>query len=342
MTVTFRPAQRVGIWTLLGFAGGTGSGKTYSAMRVAKGLSGGERFAVIDTEAGRALHYADDFDFDHALLEPPFRPDAYGAAIDAAAGAGYKVIVVDSFSHEHAGDGGLLDWHEEELQRLAGDDWKKREAMKMSAWIRPKTEHKKLVSRLLQVKAHLIICLRAEEKVEIVKDDKGKTVVRPKQSLVGADGWVPIAERNLPFELTVSFLLTAAQPGVPKPIKLPERCKSFFPLDRPVSEDSGSQLRAWAAGSSGTAASGDSGVGQAVDVAAPRTADAEPDEIPSPRTQLLALYPPGPERDAVADYIDGHARTYPDTHDGWLSDQLEKKRAEGQQERFPIPEAARS
>jgi hypothetical protein len=130
---------------------------------------------------------------------------------------------------------------------MAGDDARKQESMKMASWIKPKMEHKKLVTRLLQINAHVILCFRAEEKIEIVKEN-GKTVVRPKQSLVGLDGWVPVAEKNLPYEMTLSVLLTADQPGVPKPIKLPEQFRSMVPLDKPLSEDVGAQLAQWAAG----------------------------------------------------------------------------------------------
>ena len=37
-------------------------------MRLASGIAQGKRFAVIDTEAGRAKHYADQFQFDHGDL----------------------------------------------------------------------------------------------------------------------------------------------------------------------------------------------------------------------------------------------------------------------------------
>ena len=67
--------------------GGTGSGKTYTAMRLASGIAGDKPFVVIDTEAGRAKHYADSFKFDHGDLKAPFRPDAYADAIKAADGA---------------------------------------------------------------------------------------------------------------------------------------------------------------------------------------------------------------------------------------------------------------
>lgn len=248
MTFSFRPAVRENVGLLIGLAGGTGSGKTYTAMRLATGIAQGKPFAVIDTEAGRAKHYADQFKFDHGDLAPPFRPDAYAEAIKAADAAGYPVIVVDSMSHVWAGDGGVLDWQEEELTRMAGTDYGKREACKMAAWIKPKVSHKHMVAKLLQVRAHLILCFRAEQKVEMVKDDRGKWQIVPKASPTGLDGWLPISEKNLPFELTASFLLTADAPGIPKPIKLQEQHRALFPLDAPISEESGERIAQWAAG----------------------------------------------------------------------------------------------
>ena len=247
MSFSFRPAVRenVGLW--INLIGGTGSGKTFTAMRLASGIAGGKQFAVIDTENRRALHYADQFKFDHAELVPPFRPQAYSDAVVAADKAGYPVIVVDSGSHVWAGDGGILDWQDEEVTRMAGDDWKKREAVKMAAWIKPKMAHKHMVQKLLQVRAHIILCLRAEEKIEMVKVN-GKMEIQKKQSLTGKDGWIPICDKNLPFEATCSFLLLASNPGIPNPIKLQEQHKALFPLNVPITEDSGRKLAQWAAG----------------------------------------------------------------------------------------------
>ena len=82
----FRPAVREEVGLLIGLAGPSGSGKTFSAMRLASGIVGqGKKFAVIDTEARRALHYADRFQFDYMDMKPPFRPEAYTDAIKAAA-----------------------------------------------------------------------------------------------------------------------------------------------------------------------------------------------------------------------------------------------------------------
>lgn len=253
MTVEFVDAVRENIPLLISIAGGTGSGKTFSAMRLAKGLAGGKKFAVVDTENKRALHYAPrageepgpgQFSFAHFQLRAPYHPHAYMDAILSADEKGYPVILVDSFSHEHEGDGGLLDMHAEEHKRLGGKD-----STKMTAWIKPKAAHKDLMQALLQVKAHVILCFRAAEKIEMVKNpETNKTEIRKKESLVGAEGWVPICEKSLPYEMTLSFLCMAANPGVPLPIKLQEQHKPMVPLNQPLSERTGELLAAWSRG----------------------------------------------------------------------------------------------
>lgn len=259
MSISFRPAVRenVGLW--INLIGGTGSGKTFSGFRLAAGISGDKPFAVIDTENRRALHYADKFRFDHAELRAPFTPSAYADAITAADAAGYPVIMLDSGSHVWAGDGGVLDMQEAELDAMvkrakdrhdSRPEWQIRESGKMSAWIKPKGEHRRMVTKMLQTRAHIVLCLRAEEKVEMVKDDKGKTQIVKKQSLTGKDGWIPICDKNLPFEATASFLLLAGEPGIPHPIKLQEQHRALFPLDKPITEESGRLIAQWAAGGS--------------------------------------------------------------------------------------------
>lgn len=243
MDYLFKQAVRGEVGLLIGLVGASGSGKTYSAMRIAAGIVGkGQRFAVIDTEARRALHYADKFAFDHCELSAPFRPANYADAIRAADQAGYKAIVVDSVSHEWAGEGGILDWQEEELTRMAGDDYRKREACKMAAWIKPKMAHKQMVQRLLQSHAHLILCFRAEEKTKMEKDQSGKTQIIP-------IGWQPVCSKEMPYELTVSFLLKDEKPGIGNPIKLQEQHKAIFPTGKLLDESAGQSVAEWAKGS---------------------------------------------------------------------------------------------
>jgi len=73
----FKPAIRENVSLLIALAGASGSGKTYSALRLAKGLAPTGKIAFIDTEARRGLHYADQFDFMHADMRPPFRPENF-------------------------------------------------------------------------------------------------------------------------------------------------------------------------------------------------------------------------------------------------------------------------
>jgi hypothetical protein len=260
MTISFRPGIREAVGTITGLAGASGSGKTMTALLYAAGLAQGRKFAVIDTEARRALHYADHQAlrdaakaaglpddqpvFDHADLGPPFTPDRYREAIEQASQAGYPVIVIDSFSHEYEGDGGIMEWAEQEEANgvRSPGNWKK-----------PKTAHKKLVSRLLQLRAHLVVCMRAEEKMELRQETdertgRKKTVVIPAEQRPLQERWHPICEKRFPYELTASFLLLPGNPGVPVPLKLQDQHKPFFPTDRPISADAGRQMAEWAGG----------------------------------------------------------------------------------------------
>lgn len=316
--ITFRPAKREKVGLLIGLAGASGSGKSFSALRLARGLAGDQPFAAIDTEANRLLHYADRFQpWEHAELGPPFTPARYAEAIAEADKAGYPVIVVDSASHEHAGEGGLLDMFDEDFAKANHAEGKR-----MSCWIRPKMEHKRFVSRMLQVHAHLILCFRAEEKIEIVKEG-GRTVVRPKQSLVGLDGWLPVCEKNLPFELTLSLLLTPDAPGVPKPIKLQDQHRPFLPLDRPISEETGVELAKWAAGD----AAPKPPRGRAKTKDEP---EETPSEAPALTTQLLDLATQLGKRDPTATAIADNRRDHSadaDVHVAWLRAQITRAKA---------------
>src|SRR6266404_6175938 len=144
MSISFGRAVRSNVNLLIGVAGASGSGKTFSALRMASGICEGEPFAVIDTERGRSKHYADQFKFDVAELEQPFSPARYLEAIEAADKAGYGCIVVDSMSHSWAGEGGCMDMQEAELDRMAGKDLEKRERVKLLSWAKPKLEHKRM------------------------------------------------------------------------------------------------------------------------------------------------------------------------------------------------------
>ena len=260
MTFTLRPAVREKIGLLLAIAGPSGSGKTNTAMKVARGIANGTgRIAVIDTEAGRALHYAPKqgekpdgertFDFLHLDFQPPFTPERYVEAIRACEEAGATVIVIDSMSHEWAGEGGCSDMQMAEAERMATDretgnvaEWKI-EAMTAPAWKKPKLRHQRMMARLIQTRSHLIFCLRAQEKIKIVKKANGKgTEIVPV-------GFQPICEKSFMFEMSGSFMLHPERPGAPDygmPHKLNAELQAIFIDGERVGDDAGKRLREWA------------------------------------------------------------------------------------------------
>lgn len=251
MSISFGRAIRTNVNLLIGVAGASGSGKTFSALRMASGISDGAPFAVIDTERGRSKHYADQFTFDVAELDAPFSPARYLEAIESADKAGYPCIVVDSMSHSWAGEGGCMDMQEAEFTRLTKGKEERADAFKLLSWAMPKQEHKRMLYGLLKVRAHVILCFRAEPKVEIKKEN-GKTVIVPKTTLTSADGWVPICEKSLPFELTASALLMPDHPGIPKWIKLSEPHRMMFQDGAKLDENAGRLIAAWAKGAADT------------------------------------------------------------------------------------------
>ena len=234
MTLQYTKARRENTSLLIGMAGASGSGKTYSAMELAAGICDGEAFKVIDTEARRALHYADTFDFEHADLKPPFHPDRYLEAIQDAAKRGFRAAVVDSTSHEWEGEGGILD--------MANSD----KAKTPSNWIRPKQAHKKFVNGILQAGINIIFCLRAQEKIAIVDDPN-----KPGKTMIQQLGWQPICEKRFMYEMTTSFTLAPENPGVVNlglPHKLQDQHRAAFPVGQHIGRAGGRLLGAWARG----------------------------------------------------------------------------------------------
>lgn len=234
MTFTFAPARREQVSLLFALAGASGSGKTYSALRLARGLSQSGKIAFIDTEARRGLHYAGQFEFLHADMRPPFRPERFIEAIRSAEAAGADVVIIDSMSHEYDGEGGIMDW---------ADEIERGGTKSPGNWKVPKGAHKKMMNALLQCRASLIFCLRADEKIRIAKEN-GKTVIEPL-------GWMPICEKRFMYEMTASFTLTPDRPGFPRfdlPHKLQQQHRTMFSEREPIGEDAGKRLLDWSRG----------------------------------------------------------------------------------------------
>jgi ABC-type dipeptide/oligopeptide/nickel transport system ATPase subunit len=242
-------AVRERVPLLVGLMGPSGSGKTYSALRLATGIqtvTGGDIF-VIDTESRRALHYADNFKFKHLQFDKPFGSMDYLHAITQCVSDGAKVIVIDSMSHEHSGPGGYLLTQDDEVERMAGNDWSKRDRVKFAAWIKPAKLRQAMITGILQLNANFIFCFRAKEKIKPVP---GANPVEM--------GFMPIAGEELLFEQTVNCLLLPKSNGIPVwrsdhvgeklMMKLPGHFEKIFTPERQLSEDVGKELAAWAQG----------------------------------------------------------------------------------------------
>lgn len=255
-TVHAEPGARP-LW--VGLMGPSGGGKTFSALKLAKGIQSvvGGRINFIDTESGRGLHYADMFDYDYTPFPPPHGSLDYLAAITHAVKSKVAhIVIVDSFSHEHDGEGGLIDFQEAEMKRLGGDDWQKQERVKMLAWTKPKAARKALLRGMLAfgTEAVFILCFRADEQSKPVKKGDKTEVVQM--------GFMPIAGKPFVYEATVCALLMPGANGVPtwEPEnvgekmmrKLPEQFKRLFEESKgkPLSEEHGRALAEWAKGGS--------------------------------------------------------------------------------------------
>ena len=196
--LNIREAQREGARLVISLAGISGGGKTYTALQLAYGLANfnSRKVGFIDTENRRGSLYAEILKndageiqrFQIGDLDAPFSPKRYTEAILEFQNAGVEVLVLDSGSHEWEGTGGC----EEIAERGA--------VRGMKDWSTSKSEHKKFVNTMLDSNMHIIVCVRAREKVKISKDGSGKTVVE-------SQGMQPICEKNFMFEMTASMLM---------------------------------------------------------------------------------------------------------------------------------------
>ncbi len=232
--------QRSGTHILGAFYGLSGSGKTQSALLTGRGLAGPKgKLVLLDTENGRGRFYAKKIPggYAYAQLKAPFTPERYIQALRQLERAGYDVAVIDSVSHAWEGSGGVLE---------AADATGKQGLLK---WAAPKQRHKSFMQELLQTQMHLMICLRAKEK--IVEQTDPETGKKP---LVSA-GFFPIQEKGFKFEMTFQLFMHDRQiegagpvGGYFVPEKVPGDLLSAFNRKEQVGIACGEALAKWIAG----------------------------------------------------------------------------------------------
>ncbi|OXE37459.1 MAG: hypothetical protein CGW95_01535 [Phenylobacterium zucineum] len=226
--IQIRKAQREGARMVIGLAGQSGSGKTFSAIQLAYGLAGGvgEKVGFLDTENRRGSLYADTVSDPFLIgdLYAPFSPQRYIDAILEFQKAGVEVLVIDSVSHEWEGTGGC-----EEIASASTN--------KVIGWANAKAQHKRFMNTLLQCDMHIIACIRAREKVDF-SDPKNP---RPL-------GVQPICEKNFMFEMTASLMMWDNGRGQDV-MKCPADLVPILGRGKGyITQDDGKALREWIAG----------------------------------------------------------------------------------------------
>jgi hypothetical protein len=150
-------ATDVKVKARIGIDGNSGSGKTWTALMIARALAEGEmdKVLLIDTENKSSAKYAPDFGpFDLLPMQDDFNPARFAAAIRYAYQQGYEVVIVDSLSHAWSGKGGALQMVDKAAARKGGNTF--------AAWGDVTPAQNDLIDALLQTDIHLIATMRTK------------------------------------------------------------------------------------------------------------------------------------------------------------------------------------
>lgn len=221
MANPFQKAKREQIWTKVLLAGPSGAGKTYSALRLATGLAGkcGSRIAAIDTEKGRIRYYAEEFDFDDIQLDD-YSPEAYSKMIWAAADAGYKVLIIDSSSHEWT-------YCYETVNKMPGNSF--------TNWGKMTPRHDKFMEAILQSPMHIICTVRGKDEY-VLEEKNGKQT--PKKVGLGYK-----QRDDVEYEYTITFNL---QQDTHNANAMKDNTHIFEKKFDPLTEKDGEAIYEWA------------------------------------------------------------------------------------------------
>lgn len=216
-----RKAQKSKSKLRIGLAGTSGSGKTYSALLLASGLTSWDKICVIDTENGSADLYANLGEYNVLTLPSPFTPEKYISAIKTAEEGGMEVIIIDSITHEWSGVGGIL----EAQEQLGG---------RYQDWGKVKPRHRKFIDALLQSNCHIITTVRSKQDYAMDQID-GKTKITKM-------GTKQVTEEGFEYEMTLTF--DVLQNHLAKASK--DRTGLF--VDKPesiITKETGTILKEW-------------------------------------------------------------------------------------------------
>ena len=205
-------AERQNVKARIGLTGATNTGKTWTALLIAKGLLKSEgailpngdvdwsKICIIDTERKRALFYANNGVFGkfmHIEFAPPYDPESYIEAVSVAEQNGAKVIIIDSLSHAWNGTGGVLEIVNERTQASRSknqfsEGWGGKDG--------GTALQNRMIDHIMSSKCHIIATFRQKMEYLIEKDENGKTAVNK-------EGIKPVQRDDLEYEFDVTLKL---------------------------------------------------------------------------------------------------------------------------------------
>jgi hypothetical protein len=178
-------ASRKKVKIRMNIASPSGFGKTYSALRLAYGMTGNwAKIAVIDTEHDSASLYAHLGEFKTLRLDPPFSAERYIAAIDTCEKAGMELIIIDSITHIWKGQGGILEYQ----NSLGG---------RYQDWAKATPLYQKWLNRILQSPCHVITTNRKKQAYNLITEGN-----RTKVEKAGLDDEI---REGYEYEMTLAF-----------------------------------------------------------------------------------------------------------------------------------------
>ncbi len=215
----FQKATKRGTRLRCAIFGPSGAGKTYTALRMAKGIGG--CVALMDSERRSACKYADRFDFDVAELGDRSL-DNYTRTMQAA--RDYDVLIIDSLTHA---------WHEliDEVEKLAKAKFR---GNTFAAWAEGTPRQKAFVDALLGLPCHVIATMRSATEWQTISDG-GRA--RPQRV-----GLKPEQGKGIEYEF--DLLMQLSPEHIAEVIKDRTGRYQDALIDKP-GEDFGQQLREW-------------------------------------------------------------------------------------------------
>ena len=227
----FQRVTRKSIAPKIALQGVSGSGKTFSALRFARGYAGAEgRIAVIDTENGSASLYSNVTDFDVVNVRPKQRGETisfwwadFEEAISAAEKENYDFLIIDSASHIWQA---TLDF-KARLDKQGGNSF--------TNWGSAGLQFSAVQNRILQTSLPVLCCFRTKVEYVLEENEKGKQAPRKV-------GFAPITRGDAEYDFSLVFEVDRNHEATVSKT----RCSAFGDdFNQIITEETGRTLRNW-------------------------------------------------------------------------------------------------